>query len=518
MLHSRLLTFTSELAVMNKIIEINELAAVIQTHKSNGKKTVLCHGVFDLMHIGHIRYFEEASKMADVLIVTLTQDVFVNKGPGRPAFTEALRAEAIAALECVDHVSINQWPTAIETLHLLKPDFYVKGPDYKDPSNDPTGNIKREIEAIESVGGVIRYTEDITFSSSRLLVAHSSMYSKEQREFMTAIGKEWTFDEIKERIQEMSSQKVLLIGEIIIDQYVFCNAIGKSGKEPVMVVKRLDSEIYLGGILAIANHLSQFVKEVEIVSYIGEKSEYLELLQDSMPSNVKLKLVRKKGATTIIKTRYLDKYSKARILGVYDIEDSLISQKEEAEVIGYLDTISDFDLVLVADYGHGLITPEVVRVLESTSKFLAVNTQVNASNIGFHTISKYTEADFVCIHEGELRHDYRSRTDKAEHLAKMLYNKMKCEHILITMGKKGSFGYNTQNGTVYCPAFASQVVDRVGAGDSVLAMTSLALACQFPLDLTLLLGNLAGAQAVATIGNKKATQKELLLKSIKAIL
>ena len=124
-----------------KLQSLNQLDLKLRQFKSEGKRIVLCHGVFDLLHIGHIRYFNAASKMGDILIVTLTEDKYVNKGPGRPAFSEKLRAEAISNIACVDFVAINKWPTAIETINLLKPDLYVKGSDYKNESGDLTGNI-----------------------------------------------------------------------------------------------------------------------------------------------------------------------------------------------------------------------------------------------------------------------------------------------------------------------------------------------------------------------------------------
>ena len=126
-----------------KIININEVEKLANFLKKKKKKIVHCHGVFDLLHIGHIKYFEEAKSSGDILIVTITPDKYVNKGPHRPAFSETLRAEAIASLDCVDFVAINQWPTAIETIKTLNVDIYAKGPDYKDPNNDITGNISK---------------------------------------------------------------------------------------------------------------------------------------------------------------------------------------------------------------------------------------------------------------------------------------------------------------------------------------------------------------------------------------
>src|SRR5436853_1544672 len=157
-----------------KIVSLKELAAITATLKKQGKKVAQCHGCFDLLHIGHVKHFESAKKIADVLVVTVTPDRFVNKGPGRPAFPENLRLESIAALEVVDYVALNEWPTAIETINLLKPDFYVKGPDYKRREDDITQNITLEEDAVKAAGGELYITEDVTFSSSKIISTRMS--------------------------------------------------------------------------------------------------------------------------------------------------------------------------------------------------------------------------------------------------------------------------------------------------------------------------------------------------------
>src|SRR5271157_945124 len=129
-------------------------------------KVVLCHGCFDLMHPGHIKHFQEAKSMGDVLFVTLTPDKYVDKGAGRPVFNQELRAESIAALECVDYVAVNKWPTAEETLRLLRPDIYVKGQEFE-KLQDKTGKIQKEFDVVREIGAEIRFTHRIVFSSTK---------------------------------------------------------------------------------------------------------------------------------------------------------------------------------------------------------------------------------------------------------------------------------------------------------------------------------------------------------------
>lgn len=152
----------------SKVIEIKKLVKTVKNLKSKGKRIVLCHGCFDLMHPGHIKYFQAAKKMGDVLVVTVTPDKYVDKGPGRPVFNEALRAESIAALECVDFVAINKWSTAEETLRLVRPDIYVKGQEFEN-FQDKTGKLQKEIAIIREIGAEIKFTHEIVFSSTELL-------------------------------------------------------------------------------------------------------------------------------------------------------------------------------------------------------------------------------------------------------------------------------------------------------------------------------------------------------------
>ena len=151
-----------------KIFKLEELAKTIHHLRSEGEKVVLCHGCFDLMHPGHIKHFQAAKKMGNILIVTVTPDIYVDKGSTRPVFNEKLRAESIAALECVDFVAINKWPTAEETLRLLRPDIYAKGQEFEN-MEDKTGKLQKEKKILKEIGTQMCYTHEIIFSSTELI-------------------------------------------------------------------------------------------------------------------------------------------------------------------------------------------------------------------------------------------------------------------------------------------------------------------------------------------------------------
>ena len=151
-----------------KILDLDKLAKELSDLKSKGKKIVHCHGCFDMMHPGHIKYFQASKKLGDILVVTVTPDQYVDKGSDRPVFDQYLRTESIAALECVDYVAVNRWPTAENTLRLLVPDYYVKGQEFE-KLQDKTGKIQKEVDVVKEIGGEMRFTHEIVFSSTKIL-------------------------------------------------------------------------------------------------------------------------------------------------------------------------------------------------------------------------------------------------------------------------------------------------------------------------------------------------------------
>jgi rfaE bifunctional protein nucleotidyltransferase chain/domain len=205
-----------------KIHDLENLATLLNDAKVKGQKVVQCHGVFDLLHIGHIRHFQEAKTYGDVLVVTLTPDEHVNKGPSRPVFGQDLRAEAIASLDCVDYVSINQSPLAVEAINILRPDRYVKGSDYQDSNDDRTGGIILEEEAVKNVGGELVFTNDISFSSSSLINRNMPVFSKEVIDYLEGISSRYSGNDVIKYLNGASKLKVLVVGETIIDEYLYC--------------------------------------------------------------------------------------------------------------------------------------------------------------------------------------------------------------------------------------------------------------------------------------------------------
>jgi len=502
-----------------KILTLDALAKKLDGERAQKKKIVHCHGVFDLLHIGHVRHFTEAKAMGDVLVVTITQDEYVNKGPHRPAFPQNLRAEMLAALDAVDYVAINRWPTAVKTIELLKPDIYAKGPDYKVAAKDVSGGITKEEEAVRSVGGAIRFTEDIAFSSSNLLNRHMPQFDSAVNDFLEQLRAKYAADQVVGFIEKLRGLKVLVVGEAILDEYVYCDALGKSAKEPILALQYQFKDVHAGGALAIANHAAEFAKSVKLLTYLGAQNGREEFVRKSLKPNVSPSFIHKPDSPTIVKRRFVEKYLVTKLLEIYEMNDAPLTGPAEETFCSALEkALPEHDVVIAADFGHGLITPRVVDLLSRKAKFLAVNTQINAANIGFHTISKYPRADYVCIHEGEIRLDHRSREADIKTLIETLAARLSCETVMVTRGKIGTMLFNKEKGFFECPSFALKVVDRIGAGDAVFAVTSLCAAAKTPQGAMGFIGNLAGAQAVTIVGNSASISRVSMLKTIESLL
>jgi|SRR3989344_6733093 len=158
----------SEIYTSNKVIGFNTAIKKIADLKSKGKTIGLCHGGFDLLHPGHIKHFESAKKLCDILFVSVTSDKFVEerKGSGRPIYTDKLRAYMVANIFCVDYVVITDFKLGVDVIKGLKPSYYIKGPDF---INKTTLGINAEREAIKSIGGEMRYTDDPNFSTTEII-------------------------------------------------------------------------------------------------------------------------------------------------------------------------------------------------------------------------------------------------------------------------------------------------------------------------------------------------------------
>lgn len=502
-----------------KVVSLREASQIVSVQKKSGKRIVLCHGTFDLMHTGHIRYLQRARKEGDYLVVTVTADEFVNKGPGRPVFGEQLRAENLAALGCVDLVAVNYESTALTPINGIKPDLYVKGVEYKDESTDVTGNITRERMAVESHGGKIFFTDEITFSSSSLLNEHFGVFTPETKDFLKNFSYEYTPSEIHKMVDSLADLKVIVIGDAIIDQYHYVSTLGQTGKGSVLAVQYEGEEQFAGGSIAVANHVSQFAKDVTLVTGFGDIDSHEDFIRSKLNNNIELVVEYFENAPTVTKRRFVDG-DLNKFFEVYFYQEEPKLQASGERVIGWLnENLSEYDLVIVADFGNGFISQPMIESLTTRSKVLAVNTQINSGNRGYHVISRYRRADFVSLNEPEIRLAAHNRHDDLDSVCQKVAAAVDAKYLSVTRGTKGVVMFDIcERQTNRVPALSSRVVDRIGAGDAYLSLSSLCLAKGLKPEIANFVGSVAAAMDVQIVCNRKPIDRIELKKYVTTLL
>jgi rfaE bifunctional protein nucleotidyltransferase chain/domain len=504
----------------DKIKKLAEITALTSAARESGRTVVMAHGVFDLLHMGHVRHIEEARSFGDMLVVSVTPDRFVNKGPGRPVFGEMMRAEMLAALGSVDLVTINEGPTAEPAIEAIRPNVYVKGPDYVDAASDVTGKINDERDAVERHQGRIQFTDDVTFSSSALINRYFSPFEPHVRDFVDSMREDNAQQDLLQLIETVADMKVLVVGDAIIDEYRYVTPMGRAPKENLVATLYQNHEIFAGGVMATANHVAGICRQVDVLTVFGDHDEFADLARAKAKPNVTVNSLQRKDAPTTRKVRYVDATQMRKLFETYYMNDVPVPDEIEAELNKRVaDTAADYDLVIVNDFGHGMIKPSTIELLSDKARFLAVNTQANSANFGFNMISKYPRADYVCIDALEARLATGQKHSSVEHLmSHYLVPMMPNTRIVVTQGRDGCLAYAKDQPITQVPALADKVFDTMGAGDAFLAITSPLVAAGGAMRNVAFLGNIAGALKVGIIGHRQSVDKVSMIKAVIAML
>lgn len=502
-----------------KVFDLENLSIELERQRSLGHKVVLCHGTFDLLHAGHIRHLRQAKSYGEVLVVTITGNAFVVKGPDRPVFDEHIRADSIAALECVDFVAINQALTAINVIEAFRPDVYVKGGEYEHASDDVTGNIAHETHAVRAYGGEVCYTHEVTFSSSSLLNEHFAVFPAATKQYLKSFRERLRVSDLPNQLSEPRPLSVCVIGDTIVDEYCYCSTLGQSGKGNVLAVRYETQEQFAGGAVAVANHVAGFVDHVTLVTTLGRKNSHEEFIREHLSLNIEPVFFYREDSSTVMKRRYVDN-DMAKLFEVYFYDDCPLPSELERDVQGWLTSaLADFDLVIVPDYGNGFLTPKLAELISHRSRFLAVNTQINSGNRGHHVITRYPRADFVALNEPELRLAAHDRHSPIEQLAYRMGEQLNAQVIAVTQGTHGALIVDLkQKIPFHIPALSTRVVDRVGAGDALLALTATFLADGQSADVAGFIGSCAAALEVQTVCNREPVDRIVLAKYVATLL
>jgi len=462
------------MAIADKIISLDELIQRVAELKESGRTVVQSHGVFDLIHPGIVHHLSEAKAAGDVLVVTVLRDADVRRGPGRPVFPDKLRARNVASLEMVDYVCIVPEDIPFECVKLIDPSLFAKGHDHKQRDKEIHDRIFETERHLYFGRTRIFETQGVSFSSTQYIGDNWDVYPEETRKFLRRMAAQHGFEEIREAVDTLSGIRTLIIGDGIVDEYHYCTAMGRAGKSNLVVNKFLSAERFAGGVFAIANHVACICEHVRLITVLGQDDPDQDFVALSLKENIEADIFHRADGPTIVKKRYLDINSSQKIFEVNYLNERDIDAECEQKVIDHLERVlPDYDVVLVSDFGHGFISPRIIKMLEERAKLLCVNTQTNAANTGFNMITKYGKPDFVCLDEAEARLATQNRFGDIRDVLRNLSETLGTRELIVTLGKKGSVGMSRGGEPRFTPIFSSRVVDTIGAGDAVFSYAAI---------------------------------------------
>lgn len=461
--------------------------------------------------------------MGDLLVVTLTGEAYVNKGPGRPYFNDEMRAKWLSALACIDYVVIVPFAAAVEAIECVRPHIYCKGREYADAANDITGNIQDDVLAVQRLGGEVAYVGSVIFSSSRLLNQHFDTHAADVKDFCRQVAVSYPAADFRRLIDGLGKLRVLIIGDIIFDRYTTLALQGLTSKNRILSGRFISDDMQAGGALAVYRHVREFTENVKLIGLAGTEPWLDKTLGGFLPFSDD-GVVRSSRFTTVVKQRFVEPrvegFELSKLFSVNFIDQYHPDESLQQAVVERIEAqIDDYDLVLVMDFGHGMLEERVRDLVQKRARFLSVNCQTNSNNHGFNILNRrYHRADSFSLDQTEITLAVGSRQfDYRQELAKLGIG-LRSRYAWLTRGSTETLGWHADGHMSACAPFERSVVDALGAGDAFCAVASLA-ACQgVPLNVATFMGQLAGAQAVKIVGNAEPIRKVKFLKGAASML
>lgn len=501
-----------------KVCSLEQLLDARRAARAAGQTVVHCHGCFDIVHPGHISYLQFAAAQGDLLIVTVSADPQVNKGVNRPLIPEDLRATSLAALECVDYVYINPYPTAVELLEQLQPDIYIKGREYE-INQDP--RFLAERDTVTRHGGRVVFSSgEVVYSSTALIGALEDSHPLNQekvRRFRQDF--DLTSPELLGIVDRFRDRRALVIGDYILDRYHLCDATGVAAEAPMMSLRTLRSDDYDGGAAIIAAHLAGLGASPTLITTLAEDdaSQRVHARLSQMGIGVQSITQRRQLVT---KHRFLVDEQK-----LFKVDDGAVQPLDSAAEADLADRIRQaaegVDVVIFADFGYGLLTAGLLdRIMAPLRQRVPVLT---ADVSGMRSsLLRFKNVDLLTPTEREMRQALGDFSSGLTAVAYNLLQSTRCRQALVTLGKQGLVATDhvlphSADGTwerrlrsAYLPSLAQKVIDPLGCGDALLAVASLTLASGGSLQAAAYLGSIAAAVEAEQLGNQPVTADQIL--------
>lgn len=484
----------------NKIKTVDELKYIIG-NKPREKVVIMCHGVFDIVHPGHIRHLTYAKSKADILIVSITADIHVKKGIHRPHVPHDLRAVNLAAFEVVDYVIIDENPTPIENLTKLQPDYFAKGYEYV--GGNLTPKTIEEQKVVESYGGEILFTPgDYVNSSSELINIAEPNLSYEKLAILMS-NEKITFDDLRQTVNKFAKFRVHVVGDLIVDSYTHCSMIGGQTKTPTMSVLYENRKDFVGGAGIVAKHLCAAGADVVFSTVLGEDELKKFALDDLAEAGVDcLAIIDKMRVTTNKNAIVVKDY---RLLKVDTLDNTPISSHILNDLKANIQKTS-CDAVIFSDFRHGIFNALSIDALTKAipqNVYKVADSQV-ASRWG--NISEFKNFDLVTPNEREARFSTGDQDSGIRTLAAKLYEASQCKTLMLKLGDRGILTciggiHESLDSFFVMDSFVDNLVDPVGAGDALLAYATLTMLSTKNVVMATIIGSIAAACECEVDGN-----------------
>lgn len=483
----------------------------------NKKKIVLCHGVFDVLHYGHIAHLNQAKTFGDILVVSITDDVFVNKGPDRPIFSSLIRAKTILNIEAVDFVIISKFPNALGILSQIKPHIYVKDKEYLSRDSIFFKNFILEKKFLKKINCKIKFTDQIKYSSSNLANLRFNSFNDQQIKFIKNIKNKYSIKYIFDVFEKIKKLTICLVGDPIIDKYIFSSVKGISSKSPTLASLYIKEENYAGGVLAVASMLSNLGSKVNLI-YYSDKNKLTQKIEKKLNKNINLVSINNiKNLSIPIIERIVNIPRYEKLHQMYYIKNFLHNKTSTNK---FKNQINKFykktDLMLIIDFGFNFLDLSLIKFI---SKFkYSVNVHSNSINKNFNNISKYKKPIYWTLNLNEYLLDRRLQIgNQVNELFNYIKNNEKKDNFSITLGKQGSI-LKKDGKVIYCPAFFNYTKDTTGSGDAYFSITAILNKLNLETDLVAFLGNVYAGLHANIVGNKSFVTSNDLLKNIRILL
>lgn len=522
--------------IRSKILSRADLLARREEARRQGKTVVQCHGCFDIVHPGHVRHLQHAAREGDFLLVTITADAVMNKGLGRPLFPQELRAENLAALDCVDWVYINPDPTAEKLLDEVRPDIYLKGREYE--SNDDP-RFAAERRAVERHGGRVVFSSgDVVFSSTALVSAlehRADPFHSRLKQLIHA--HDLTPARLDTLIDSFRGRRVCVLGEVITDTYVMCDRPEVAGESPVMALRPVEQVSFDGGAAILARHMAAMGARPLLLTVLPRSTQAEALRQRLRREGVEVRWLDTEpgggggGGAMLEKQRFL--VGEQKVMKLDLVRPIALDAGRQAELLDMaVDAAGQCEAFILEDFGCGLFTQKLVREMCGAVRkrvgFLAGDVSGRRSSL-LHMRG----LDLICPTESEMRDALRDFDSSLNAVVWKLLEATRSKQAIVTLGPDGliafdrlreaptggegaasaasaaTTGWTSKVRGEHIPALVPHAVDPLGCGDALLSAAVLTMLAGGSLADAAFLGAVSAASEASRLGNEVISARDL---------